>query len=211
MASGVPLQPEIDAVDPQNLVAEGLIHEAMAQGMTRRELFGRAVALGLGGSAMAMILAACGATPAATPGGATAAPGGATAAPGGASSAAGGPVQRLLVASGADAVTLDPGISFDGQSPLLWRAAYEPLVQYKDNTTEIIPHLAEKFEVSPDKLTYTFTIRQGVTFHDGEPFNAAAVKANIDRQIKLNQGIAFGLAPVASVETPDAWTVVVKL
>ncbi len=211
MASGVPLQPEIDAVDPQNLVAEGLIHEAMAQGMTRRELFGWAVALGLGGSAMAMILAACGATPAATPGGATVAPGGATAAPGGASPASGGPVQRLLVASGADAVTLDPGISFDGQSPLLWRAAYEPLVQYKGNTTEIIPHLAEKFEVSPDKLTYTFTIRQGVTFHDGEPFNAAAVKANIDRQIKLNQGIAFGLAPVASVETPDAWTVVVKL
>ena len=68
-------------MDPQNLVAQGLIHEAMAQGMTRRELFGRAVALGLGGSAMAMILAACGATPAATPGGATAAPGGASAAP----------------------------------------------------------------------------------------------------------------------------------
>lgn len=188
-------------MDQENLVAERLIREALERGMTRRELFRRAVLLGLSGSAMAMILAACGASTKSAPGGGGPA---ATPTPNPAS-------QRLLVASGADAVTLDPGVSFDGQSPLLWRAVYETLVRYKGNTTEIIPHLAEKVDVSNDKLTYTFTLRQGVTFHDGEAFNAAAVKANIDRQVKLNQGIAYGLAPVSSVETPDDRTVVIKL
>src|SRR4051794_15946050 len=67
----------------------------------------------------------------------------------------------LVVASGADAVTLDPQVSFDGQSPLLWRAVYENLLAYKADTLEIVPHLAESFEVAPDGLTYTFKIRSG--------------------------------------------------
>ncbi|HET7092433.1 MAG TPA: hypothetical protein VFI22_03120, partial [Thermomicrobiales bacterium] len=41
---------------------------------------------------------------------------------------------RLVAASGADAVTLDPHVSFDGQSPLLWRAVYETLAKYKGDT-----------------------------------------------------------------------------
>lgn len=119
--------------------------------------------------------------------------------------------KTLVVASGADAVTLDPQVSFDGQSPLLWRAVYENLLKYEGDTLELVPHLAESFEVSPDGLTYTFKIREGVTFSDGEPLNAAAVKLSIDRQIAVEQGIAFALANVESVETPDDMTVVLKL
>jgi len=64
----------------------------------------------------------------------------------------------LVVASGADAVTLDPQVSFDGQSPLLWRAVYENLVSYDGDTLDIVPHLAESYEISEDGLTYTFNI-----------------------------------------------------
>ncbi len=117
----------------------------------------------------------------------------------------------LVVASGADAVTLDPHVSFDGQSPLLWRAVYENLLQYDGGTLDIIPCLAESYEVSADGLTYTFKIRPGVTFSDGEPLDAAAVKASIDRQIGVQQGIAFAFASVTAVETPDAMTVTLTL
>ena len=119
--------------------------------------------------------------------------------------------KTLVVASGADAVTLDPQVSFDGQSPLLWRAVYENLIKYEGDTLNLVPHLAESFEVSPDGLTYTFKIREGVTFSDGEPLNAAAVKLSVDRQIGVEQGIAYALANVDSVETPDDMTVVLKL
>lgn len=117
----------------------------------------------------------------------------------------------LVVASGADAVTLDPHVSFDGQSPLLWRAVYENLLQYDGGTLDIIPCLAESYEVSADGLTYTFKIRPGVTFSDGEPLDAAAVKASIDRQIGVQQGIAFAFASVTAVETPDEMTVTLTL
>ena len=117
----------------------------------------------------------------------------------------------LVIASGADAVTLDPGVSFDGQSVLLWRGVYEALLKYKGGTTEIEPNLAESYSISPDKLTYTFKIRKGIKFQDGETLDAAAVKLNIDRQIAIKQGIAYALGPVTKIETPDDSTVVLHL
>ena len=89
----------------------------------------------------------------------------------------------LVVASGAEAVTLDPGVSFDGQSPLIWRGVYESLLQYQDGTLNIVPSLAESYKISDDKLTYTFKLRPGIKFTDGETLNSAAVKFNIERQI----------------------------
>jgi len=46
---------------------------------------------------------------------------------------------------------------------------------------EQIPQLAEKWDASADARVYTFYLRKGIKFHDGTPFNAAAVKANFDR------------------------------
>ena len=117
----------------------------------------------------------------------------------------------LVIASGADAVTLDPGVSFDGQSPLLWRAVYETLLTYKGGTTEIVPNLAESYDISPDKLTYTFKIRKGIKFTDGEPLDAAAVKLNIDRAVAIKQGIAYALGPITKIDTPDDSTVVLHV
>lgn len=55
-----------------------------------------------------------------------------------------------------------------------------------ESTPEVIPGLAESWEVSDDGLTWTFRLREGVTFHDGEPWNADAAIFNYDRQ--LNRG-----------------------
>lgn len=125
--------------------------------------------------------------------------------------AAAADAKTLVVASGADAVTLDPQVSFDGQSPLLWRAVYERLVEYDGDTLDIVPRLAERYDISDDGLTYTFKIRPGITFSDGVPLDAAAAKLSIERQIGVEQGIAYAFANVTSIETPDDMTVVLTL
>jgi peptide/nickel transport system substrate-binding protein len=200
-------------MDRESLITAQLIDDYMRRPVSRRVLLRRAAALGLSTPTIFVLLAACGA---AVPSGTTSSPGTATS-PGtptspGPSKAAGAPdPTTLVVASGAAAVTLDPGVSFDGQSPLLWRAVYEPLVNYKGDTVDIVPHLAESYDISADGLTYTFKIRQGVKFSDGETLDAAAVKTNIERQISVKQGIAYALAPIKSMETPDAYTLVLKI
>lgn len=55
------------------------------------------------------------------------------------------------------------------------RNIYDGLVEFKLGTTELEPGLAESWTISDDGREYTFKLRQGITFHDGEPFNAQAV------------------------------------
>jgi peptide/nickel transport system substrate-binding protein len=117
----------------------------------------------------------------------------------------------LVVLSGADAVTLDPMLSLDGQSPLLWRAAYESLLTYDGPKLGYRPLLATSWSVSTDGLTYIFHIRPGVTFSDGTPLDAAAVKLSIDRLRKLNQGVSYAFSNVSSVDTPGKMTVRLRL
>jgi peptide/nickel transport system substrate-binding protein len=78
-------------------------------------------------------------------------------------------------------VDLDPAIITDGISSRITRQIYEGLVKYRGATTEVAPALAEKWEVNKDGTVWTFHLRKGVTFHDGTPFDAAAVVWNFDR------------------------------
>ena len=78
-------------------------------------------------------------------------------------------------------VSLDPAVITDGISNRITRQIYEGLVKYKGATTEVIPALAEKWEVSKDGTVWTFTLHKGVKFHDGNPCDAAAVVWNFDR------------------------------
>jgi peptide/nickel transport system substrate-binding protein len=57
----------------------------------------------------------------------------------------------------------------------------EDLTDANAATPKLVPGLAESWEISPDGLQYTFKLRPGVTFHDGTPFDAAAVKFNFER------------------------------
>ncbi len=76
-------------------------------------------------------------------------------------------------------VLLDPANATDADSLLVVEYLYEGLV--KLDADGLVPALAESWEVSDDGLDYIFTLRQGVTFHDGTPFNADAVIANFNR------------------------------
>ncbi|MFN7210563.1 MAG: ABC transporter substrate-binding protein [Aggregatilineales bacterium] len=75
----------------------------------------------------------------------------------------------------------DPHINASAELGIPLRSVYDTLV-YRDPTTQdFVAGLAERWEISPDGLIYTFYLRRGVRFHDGEPFNALAVAANLER------------------------------
>ena len=117
----------------------------------------------------------------------------------------------LTVAASAAVTTWDPVRSFSTEALYLGNV-YEPLLwkNPSDSAEEFTPGLAESWEVSPDGMTWTFKIRSGATFHDGEPVNAAAVKASVEAA-KDHAGASFIWAPLDTVTTPDDSTVVMKL
>jgi len=97
--------------------------------------------------------------------------------------ASGAPVPggTLRFAVDADATCpMDPHQSPATLTGLLARPVVDSLVSLAANGS-IHPWLATSWSVSPDQKTYTFTLRPGVKFSDGEAFNAAAVKANLDQ------------------------------
>ena len=90
------------------------------------------------------------------------------------------PDNDIVIAMQADATHLDPHVSGNGVSNTVTGVMYESLVTFNENS-EIIPMLATEWSVSEDGYKYTLKLQEGVTFHDGEPFNAAAVVANYER------------------------------
>jgi peptide/nickel transport system substrate-binding protein len=87
----------------------------------------------------------------------------------------------LVFAGAADPVLLDGALVSDGESIRAITQIFETLVALKPGTTEPEPGLATEWEANEDGTTWTFQIREGVTFHDGEPLNAEAVCFNFDR------------------------------
>lgn len=89
---------------------------------------------------------------------------------------------------------------------------YEGLFKLTDDG-EVEPLLAESNTVSDDGLTYTFTLRDGVTFHSGKELTSADVKASIDAVLAEDSQSArkSSFGSVSSIETPDDTTVVVTL
>ncbi len=115
----------------------------------------------------------------------------------------------------------DPGrLDIHAESPLSVQQAlagvYSGLLHYDpDDPSKITGDLAERWTVSPDGKTYTFYLRKGVKWHDGQPFSAADVKASFDRVLNPDfQSPRCGsmLKPlVSSVEVVDPHTVQVHL
>ncbi|HJT13575.1 MAG TPA: ABC transporter substrate-binding protein [Dongiaceae bacterium] len=80
-----------------------------------------------------------------------------------------------------DLITLDPAIGYDWKNWSVIKSVFDGLMDYKPGTTELVPDLAESYEVSDDGLTYTFKLRQGVKFHNGREMTAADVKYSLER------------------------------
>lgn len=122
----------------------------------------------------------------------------------------------LVFAQGAEPRGLDPALVDDGESAKITCNIYEGLLKYSKDSTKVEPSLAKSWEVSPDGLTYTFKLQEGVKFQDGTDFNAEAVKFNIERQIppKVTEDMSYAsfvYGSVKSVEAVDATTVKITL
>jgi peptide/nickel transport system substrate-binding protein len=87
----------------------------------------------------------------------------------------------FIFSQSADAGTLDPALETSANSLAPASHIYEGLTAFEPGTTTPVPALATEWEASDDALVWTFTLREGVTFHDGTPFNAEAVVFNFER------------------------------
>ena len=119
----------------------------------------------------------------------------------------------LNVAFASDTKTLDPvfSINFSERQPLY--LIYNTLLALKPDFS-LAPELAESWELSDDGTTLTLRLREGVKFHDGTSFDAAAVKFNLDRRLdeKVGSPQRGQLNEVVkSIEVVDPKTVVVRL
>ena len=114
----------------------------------------------------------------------------------------------LRVASLYSVTTWDPSASYSTE--VMYMAnCYEPLVYANPagSAEPFSPGLAMEWTAAADGLSWTFKLREGVTFHDGTPFNADAVKYSIDRTMKLNLGAAYLLSQIKDVKVVDDYTV----
>ena len=119
-------------------------------------------------------------------------------------------VVRDLASASMDPMVQDPTTG-------IWASLYSGLLWYNWNSSAPVPlegDLAASWEVSGDGRTYTFRLREGVTFHDGTPLTSEDVVASLRRTARPDGGNSIaGLlkASVAGYETPDPRTVVVRL
>jgi ABC-type transport system substrate-binding protein len=81
---------------------------------------------------------------------------------------------ELIYAQAGEQFSLFPGRNLDSGAQDVWLYACENLVEMNEDSA-VVPHLAKSWTVSPDKKIFTFQLQEGVKFHDGTPFNAAAV------------------------------------
>ena len=125
----------------------------------------------------------------------------------------------LVVGQIAEPKALDPAAVTAVNDFRILMNVYDGLVRYKSGTLEVEPSLATAWEISEDGTEYTFTLREGVTFHDGSAFDAEAVKFNFDRMLKEDHPyhdtgpfpLAFFFSAVEEVSVVDPMTVSFKL
>ncbi len=120
--------------------------------------------------------------------------------------------QTLIIAQGTDAVTLDPHDSTDSPSATVTSHIYETLFELTPDG-EILPHLAESYELSDDGLTLTLTLREGVTFHDGTPLTAEVVEGSLQRFLNPDNAFSFLflLEPIQEIEVLDEMSLELRL
>ena len=102
-----------------------------------------------------------------------------------------------------DVATLDPAIGYDWQNWSMIKSLFDGLMDYVPGTTELRPGLAESYEISEDGTVFTFTLREGVTFHNGREMTAEDVKYSLDR-VTTPQTQSPGAGFFASIEGFDA-------
>ena len=110
----------------------------------------------------------------------------------------------------ADFPILDPHIAELPEAGMIFRQIYDTLVYRDSRTKEFLPGLARSWDRSSDGLVYTFHLRDDIHFHDGSPFSAASVAANLDRIMDpttVSRRARSLLGPYSHYEILDARTI----
>jgi peptide/nickel transport system substrate-binding protein len=119
---------------------------------------------------------------------------------------------RIVVGTTASISTIDPADASSSFASLLLYNLSDRLYTYKPGTNELEPQLATALpSISPDGLTYTIPLRQGVVFHDGTRFNAEAMAFSLNR-LRDNKGSApVRLAEMKSVKATGEYELTIQL
>ncbi|TYB36221.1 MAG: ABC transporter substrate-binding protein [Flexistipes sinusarabici] len=126
------------------------------------------------------------------------------------------PKDVLVVGQIAEPKSLDPATITAVNDFRIVMNIYDGLTRYKDGSLEVEPALAKSWDISKDGTVYTFHLRENITFHDGTPFNASAVKFNFDRMLNKKHPyhdvtgpfpLSFFFSSVEKVTVVDEYTV----
>ncbi|WP_228389227.1 ABC transporter substrate-binding protein [Cumulibacter manganitolerans] len=133
----------------------------------------------------------------------------------GAQAPAGSPTSggKATIAVASDAGCVDPQQVASNDTIWSTRQIVDSLTDQNPKTGEIVPWLAESWDISPDSTAFTFHLRKGATFSDGSAVDAAAVKVNLDRAVTLGAraGLIRGyLSGYAASTVVDPQTVTVS-
>ncbi len=131
----------------------------------------------------------------------------------GGTSGGGGPARggSLVIANNADAQSMNNTTVFDNTSIWILEQIFQPLYTVTANGKGVMPWLATSYTTSADRKTYTFTLRRGVRFSNGQPMTSADVQFSIDQARKATQGWGYLDSAIASVDAPSPATVVIHL
>lgn len=121
------------------------------------------------------------------------------------------PAGVLVIAENETPENLDPANATNSTVDQLLIGVYDTLVQFTAGETEVTPRVAESWTISDDGLVYTFTLRDGVMFHDGSPLTAEDVKFTLDRLQAANAGVLNNLVGYSSAEVVDDRTIKLTL
>lgn len=119
---------------------------------------------------------------------------------------------RLVYGTASGISQLDPHTLGAAQQLVVQPLLFDGLTRAgRSGATE--PDLAESWKASPDQRTWTFTLRSGVRFHDGTPFDARAAKANLERVLdpRVPNPDRTKIAMIASIATPSPAKLVLRL
>lgn len=129
------------------------------------------------------------------------------------------PRDTLVIGQLAEPRSLDPATVTGANDFRILTQVFEGLTRYRPGTLEVEGALAKSWEILDGGRTYLFSLREGVRFHDGTPFDAAAVKFNLDRMLDPKHPAAgtgpfplsFFFSAVKAVEAVDPLTVRLRL
>ena len=139
----------------------------------------RSIAVSIGSGVLSLLLAACTGVPAPAPASSSAP----------ASSADAAPTATFTFGTAAQPLGLDPALASDVESYRITRQVLEGLVGVDQTTGAPTPLLATEWAESDEGRAYTFKLREGVTFQDGTPFDAASVCANFNRWFNFPESL----------------------